>query len=144
MSLMSSLVALLKPLHVSAVVVSGCLFAVRGAFAWAGFREQVMAPPLRYLSYAIDTVLLAAGIGLAVAFSIDPFSSPWLGAKLLLLLGYFVLGSLALKRGRTRRIRRVSYLGALVVYLLMIGIARSHDPLIGWTVTAAALGFESG
>jgi uncharacterized membrane protein SirB2 len=117
----------LKSAHVGLVVASGGLFALRGALVLAG-RQGAMARPWRLLSYAIDTLLLAAGVALWALLSLHPVSSPWLGAKLLLLLLYIVLGSLALKRARTPWARRVSYVAALGVYGYIAMIAVSHHP----------------
>ena len=59
------------------------------------------------------------------------FGNGWLGTKLVLLVAYVVLGSLALKRGRSARMRGWCYGGAMLIYLTIIGIARAHHPL-GW------------
>ena len=59
------------------------------------------------------------------------FANGWLAAKLVLLVAYVVLGSYALKRGRTPKIQRTCFVAALVVFAIMIGIARAHHPL-GW------------
>ena len=50
-------------------------------------------------------------------------------AKLLLLPLYVVLGSFALKRGRTPRARLACFLAALAVFACMLAIARAHHPL---------------
>ena len=55
-----------------------------------------MARPLRVLSYAIDTALLAAGLGLAVMLRLNPLVVSWLGVKIGLLSIYIVFGSMAL------------------------------------------------
>ena len=90
-----------------------------------------MAAALRYLSYAIDTALLAAAVTLSILLQQYPFVHAWLTAKVVLLAVYIVLGSFALKRGRTARTRLVCWIGALAVYALIVSIARSRDPL-GW------------
>ena len=118
----------LKSAHIGLVLVSGGLFALRGALVLGG-QSWAMAKPWRMLSYGIDTLLLAAGVMLWVLLSLHPVASPWLGAKLLLLVLYVVLGSLALKRARTPAARRASYAGALMVYLSMASVAISHHPL---------------
>ncbi len=58
---------------------------------------------LRYLSYAIDTTLLTAALMLVTILHQYPFVQAWLTVKVLLLVVYVVLGSLALKRATTRR-----------------------------------------
>ena len=59
------------------------------------------------------------------------FANGWLATKLLLLVAYVVLGSFALKRGRTPRARQVFFAAATLIYVVMFGIARTHHPL-GW------------
>lgn len=115
-------------MHIGLVLASGLLFAVRGALVLAG-QSWAMAKPWRWLSYGMDTLLLAAGLTLWALLSLNPVTSPWLGVKLLLLVLYIALGSLALKRAPTPAARRFSYAGALVVYLFMISVARTHHPL---------------
>ncbi len=118
----------LKSVHISLVLASGLLFALRGALVLAG-RGWAMAKPWRLLSYGVDTLLLAAGLTLWAVLSVNPVTSPWLGAKLSLLVLYIALGSLALKRAPTLAARRASYVGALVVYVFMISVALAHHPL---------------
>jgi uncharacterized membrane protein SirB2 len=55
-----------------------------------------------------------------------PFVNGWLTAKVLLLALYIVLGSIALKRGKTRRTRILALLGALATYGYIIGVARAQ------------------
>ena len=52
-----------------------------------------------------------------------------LGVKLMLLVLYIVLGSLALKRAPTPGLQRAGYAGALAVYLFMVSVAMAHHPL---------------
>jgi uncharacterized membrane protein SirB2 len=58
-----------------------------------------------------------------------PFVHSWLTAKVVLLVVYVVLGSFALKRGRTQATRTLCWIAALLVYVSIIAIARAHDPL---------------
>ena len=118
----------IKWVHVAAVLCSGLLFALRGAAHLAGAR-WTMAAPLRYLSYLVDTILLTAALMLASILHQYPFVHGWLTVKVLLLLVYIVLGSLALKRARTQRSRVICYIAALGVYLFIAGVARCHHPL---------------
>ena len=88
-----------------------------------------MAAPLRYLSYSIDTVLLTAALMLATILHQYPFVHGWLTVKVLLLVVYIVLGSFALKRGRTPAVRTSA--GSLRCSSISssISIARAHHPL---------------
>lgn len=118
----------IKQAHIALVVASGALFALRGAAVLAG-QAWPLHKPWRWLSYGIDTLLLAAGVTLWTLLSLSPLRNPWLGTKLLLLVLYIVLGSLALKRARTPAGRRASLAAALAVYLFMASVAVAHHPL---------------
>lgn len=120
----------IKWVHVAAIMASGMLFALRGGAALGGMRWPVAAPA-RYLSYAIDTVLLAAGLVLVAVLPGALFANGWLAVKLVLLVAYIVLGVLALgRRGHGSRARRAAcYAAALLVYLQIYCIARAHHPL---------------
>lgn len=117
----------LRTTHITLVLVSGALFALRGlgvlrAHTWP------MAPGVRRLSYGIDTALLLAAVGLLQILHLNPLVEPWLQVKLLALLAYIVLGSFALKRARSPRARLVYLVAALACYGLMLVTARTHDP----------------
>lgn len=119
----------IRTVHIAAVCFSGLLFLVR-AIAGNIFRaEWTMAAPLRYLSYTIDSVLLTAALMLMTIVHQFPFVDAWLTAKVLLLVVYIVLGSYALKRAKTRT-ARLAYTGAAVaVFVFIVSIARTHNPL---------------
>jgi len=119
-----------RAVHIGAVLISGTLFALRGAGVLAGARWP-MALPLRLLSYSIDTVLLTAALMLLAMLPAAVFANHWLAVKLALLVVYVVLGSFALKRGRSPRVRAICFAAAVVVFVGIFGIARTHQPL-GW------------
>lgn len=114
--------------HISSVIASGSLFALRGALTLGG-SSLPQHPAVRYLSYTIDTVLLTAALMLLSMLRLNPFATPWLSTKLVLLLVYVVLGSFALKRARTQQSRTACLVGAVLVLLSMAAIARAKDPL---------------
>ncbi len=118
----------IKFLHVAAVLASGALFLLRGIAVQRNARWPMTAPA-RWLSYSVDTVLLAAAILLLVILPATLYANGWLLAKLILLVFYIGLGTLALKRGRTRGVRLASFLAAIAVYGSIIAIARLHHPL---------------
>jgi uncharacterized membrane protein SirB2 len=118
----------IKWVHVATVIASGTMFFVRGVALQVG-AQWVMAAPLRYLSYTIDTVLLTAALMLATLLHQYPFVHAWLTVKVALLAIYIVLGSIALKRGQTRAMRLACFLAALLVYVHIVSVARAHHPL---------------
>jgi len=117
-----------KWLHVAAVILSGALFASRGLLmlAHSPWTHHAL---LRFSSYAIDTVLLVGALALAAMLRQYPFVHAWLTVKVLLLLLYIVLGSFALKRGRSYGVRASCYVAALAVYVAIVLVARAHHPL---------------
>lgn len=117
----------IKSVHIAAVMISGLLFLLRGAAVHAGM-AWAMAAPVRYLSYVIDTTLLTAALMLATLLHQYPFVNSWLTVKVVLLIVYIGLGTFALKRGSTRKIRILCWLAALVVYGFIISVARYHHP----------------
>ncbi len=118
----------IKWVHVTAVVASGTLFLLRGLAVQARARWP-MAAPVRYLSYAIDIVLLAAALLLLAILPSAVYANGWLAAKLGLLVVYIGLGTFALKRARDKTTRWACYIVALLVYAFIISIARAHHPL---------------
>lgn len=91
---------LIKWIHVSAAMLSGALFFLRGLSAQVGIGPPMTAP-LRYLSYAVHTVLLAAALTLIAVLPSAVFANGRLVEKLSVVIVYVWLGSYALMRGRT-------------------------------------------
>lgn len=112
----------LKYLHLACVGLSAALFFLRGLLM-LGRPEALRARWARVLPHVVDTVLLAAAIGLLVVGQINPLAQPWLLAKIGALLVYIGLGTVALKRGRTRGVRLGAWLAALAVLLYIVSVA---------------------
>jgi len=121
----------IKWVHIACVLASGSLFALRGLLVQAGHAGAAQWAPVRWLSYGIDTTLLTAALMLVSILPGAMFANGWLTTKLVLLVVYVVLGTLALKRARTPRARLTFYVAALATYVYMLGVARMHHPL-GW------------
>ena len=118
----------IKAAHIGLALLSGGLFALRGAGVLAGMRWP-KSLPARWLSYTIDTTLLTAALMLLTILPGALFSNGWLTVKIVLLVAYVVLGVFAIKRARTRMTRAVCYVAALATFGLVYSIARAHHPL---------------
>jgi uncharacterized membrane protein SirB2 len=116
-----------KTLHVGAVVLSLTGFAARGALMLAGSR-LLQARFVRVAPHVVDTVLLASALWLAWLIGQYPFVQGWLTAKVLGLAAYIVLGSIALRRGRTRGVRVAAFVGALAAAGYIVCVALTRDP----------------
>ncbi|WP_089794208.1 SirB2 family protein [Halomonas korlensis] len=119
---------LIKHLHITAATLSILFFMLR---AWWSVREVPMLQRrwVKITPHLIDTILLALGVVLMVMLSAWPHQHPWLAAKLIALLVYIALGTLAIKRGRTPMVRAITALAAVVTFVYMLGTAIRHSPL---------------
>ena len=115
----------IKYVHVGAVIVSFSLFFLRGLWMMAA-PEKLAARWVRVVPHVIDTVLLVSAIALGVMTAQYPFVQSWLTAKVLALLLYILLGTVAIRHGRTRRVRIVAWILALVVFGYMVAVARTR------------------
>lgn len=118
----------IRQFHIFIALLSGSLFAVRGAFALGGARWP-MALPVKWTSYAIDTALLTAALMLLTILPGAMFANGWLTVKVTLIVVYVVLGVFAMRPARTRRTRAICYLLALLTFGAIYSIARAHHPL---------------
>ncbi|WP_232352082.1 SirB2 family protein [Inhella proteolytica] len=116
---------LLRHAHIGLALLSVALFTLRGLGVLAGARWPMLGA-VRAASVLFDTLLLAAGVTLAVLLQV---SQAWLPVKLGLLVAYIVLGSLALKRAPTRAAKAACFAAALLCVGLLVSVARSRHPL---------------
>lgn len=119
---------LIKQLHMTVAALSITLFVLR---AWWSVREspRLNARWVKVLPHIIDTALLGLGVTLMLLLSVWPWQLPWLGAKLLALLAYIGIGTIAIKRGSTPRTRAIAAVVAVAVFAYMVGAAVRHSPL---------------
>ena len=119
--------AAVKAIHVGAAAASIALFVVRGTWMLRS-PERLRVPWVRVLPHVIDTVLLASALWLAwqIGFAAN---ARWLGAKIVALLVYIALGTIALKRGRTRAIRLAALVGAVATFGYIVSVALTKSPL---------------
>jgi uncharacterized membrane protein SirB2 len=125
---LASLYPYIKLLHISTVIITGFLFLLRYAWMLQGRLEQQSAW-VGTLPHYNDTVLFITGLVLASILGQLPLQTPWLTAKLFILLAYILLGSLALRWGPSRLARSMAGAAAVVCYCTIIAIALSHNPL---------------
>lgn len=119
---------LIKAAHVGLAMLSGGLFAGRGVGVLMG-ATMPMSTPVRRLSQVIDTCLLAAAVLLLATLQLNPLATPWLLAKLMMLVAYIVFGTLALRRAPTQAGKALTFSAALTCFAMIFTIARTHDPL---------------
>lgn len=119
---------LLKHAHMTLAAASVSLFLVRGIWMLAG-SPMLSRGWVRRTPHLVDSLLLASAITLAWWAGLSPLASPWLGAKIGALVAYIVLGSVALKYGKTRLTRLAAFIAAVGCFAYIVTTAVTKNPL---------------
>ncbi len=112
----------IKNLHITCVILSAAGFLLRGVWMMTG-NPLLQHRLTRVLPHLVDTTLLLSAITLTVMIEQYPFVAGWATAKILGLIVYILLGTVALKRGRTHGVRVGAFVAALLVYLWIVSVA---------------------
>lgn len=118
---------LLKHLHITAACASLAFFILRAIWSIKDARV-LQARWVKVIPHIIDTALLALGVSLAVILNFWPLP-PWLSAKITALVIYILLGTVAIKRGRTPTVKAMAAVAAVGVFGYMLGAAAQRSPL---------------
>ena len=122
---------LLKNLHVGCVIASGCGFVLRGIWMLLD-SPRLSQRWVKIFPHVVDTGLLGSAIALATISGQYPLAQSWLSAKVIGLVAYILCGTMALKRGRTKSIRGVFFVVALLVFAYIVSVALHRSPLAGF------------
>lgn len=109
--------------------LSGSFFLLRGTWMLAG-SSMLQQRWVKTLPHFVDSALLLSALTLAVWSGQYPMAQPWLTAKLVALVLYILLGTVALKRGRTKSIRVLALIGALATFAYIVSVAVTKNPLV--------------
>jgi len=121
---------LLKMMHVGSIIVSYLLFFLRGIWLMQD-SEQLRQRWVKVLPHVVDTILLISAVALAMIIQQSPFSDSWLTAKVIGLLFYIGLGMIAMRFGKTRRIRVSAWMTAQCVFIYIVLVALTKSPVLG-------------
>ena len=136
---MSSSYALLKATHQGAAALSITGFVVRGVGMLRG-AAWLQTRFVRITPHVVDTGLLASALAMAWVADFTPINSPWLAAKIVALLAYIALGTVALRPARPGRpdrplaLRAGAWVAALLVfgYIVSVAITKHAAGLTRW------------
>lgn len=117
----------LKHSHMLLVALSGLLFLLRGIWMLLD-SPRLQQRWVKIVPHVIDTLLLATAIGLMFQIQQYPIAQSWLTAKVVALVVYIVLGTIAIKRGKTKAIRSLALVLALLCFAYLVSVAFSHHP----------------
>lgn len=116
----------IKTVHIASATLSASLFLLRGIWMLDA-SNMLQQRWVKVLPHIVDTFLLTSALIMVFWSKQYPFEQNWLSAKLLALLLYIVLGSIALKRGKNRKIRAAAFFAALFVlaYIVLVAVTKS-------------------
>lgn len=113
---------LIKFVHMSCAMLSAAGFTLRGY--WMVTESSLLqSNPSRILPHIIDTLLLVSAIALVVMSRQYPIVVGWVTIKIVLLVMYIVLGTLASKRGKTKQQRIVFLVASLITVAAIFAVA---------------------
>lgn len=81
---------------------------------------------VKILPHTIDTVLFLSGITLVILLRQYPMVHTWLTVKFFAVIAYIIVGSIALKFGKTKHIRFMMWLIALGLFFYIVTVAMTH------------------
>lgn len=125
---MSELYPQIKHAHILLALISGTLFAVRGAAVLMQARWHAH-PKIKLITYIIDIALLTAAFMLLALLPWTTFENGWLLVKVTLIVAYVLLGVGTMRLAKTRLSRAFCYVAALLIFGMVYSIARAHHPL---------------
>jgi uncharacterized membrane protein SirB2 len=125
---MTELYPLFKHLHMTCVGLSVLLFTARGLGMLVD-AQWIRNKLMRVLPHIIDTALLLSAIALVIILQAYPFQSGWVNAKIIGLIVYIGLGVVALKKGKTKKVRATAFILGLITVGYIASVAVTHNPM---------------
>lgn len=120
----------IKLVHITSVVMSASLFILRGI--WVIQESGNLAKRwVRTAPHIIDSLLLISAVLLAIGLQQYPGTHTWLTAKVVALLVYIGLGMMAIRHGKNKKQRIISWIAALVVLAYIFGVALTRSATLG-------------
>lgn len=111
-----------KLLHISCVFASFAGFLLRGI--WMISDSSLLHKKwVKVIPHIVDSVLLISALLLVYLSGLSIIENNWLIVKIVALIIYILLGTVALKRGKTKKIRVLTFFLAIFVYLYIVSVA---------------------
>jgi uncharacterized membrane protein SirB2 len=123
---------MVKHSHMTLAILSLLFFIVRAGWSISG-SALLTRPFVRIAPHVIDTLLLVCGLYLLAFIGMQAF----IVAKLIGLVLYIGLGTMAIKRARTCRQKALFAVLAVLTFVYIMGAAIAHSP---WSWLSPVLG----
>ncbi|MBL79632.1 MAG: regulator SirB [Nitrosomonadaceae bacterium] len=121
--------AAIKLIHITSIILSYILFSLRGIWMIQGSPLLTMRW-IKFLPHIIDTILLTSAILLVSMIQKYPGFNIWLSAKIGGLFLYILLGMVALRLGKTKKTKTISWILAQIVFFYIVLVALTKNPTL--------------
>lgn len=119
----------IKYIHITCAVLSGSLFLLRGYWMLIE-SDRLQRRWVKVVPHIVDTLLLTSALIMVFWSGQYPFVQLWLTAKVIALIVYIALGTIALKRGKTKAVRSGALLAAIVTFAYIVSVALTRQAMI--------------
>ena len=119
--------ALIKNAHITFALISISLFIIRSYWSVTE-SPRLKQTWVRVMPHVNDTLLLGCAVYLMLLSQQYPFVNNWLTAKFIALLVYIGFGTVAIKRGKSGRIRLFSAIFSAAVFAYIFAVAITRSP----------------
>jgi uncharacterized membrane protein SirB2 len=123
---------LVKHLHMTMAYLSISLFVFRSILSVSESR-LLQHKLVKILPHIIDSLLLLFAVLLMLMIKQYPFVDAWLTAKFIALIAYIMVGTIAIKRGKTVLLRLWASIFAVIIFAYILGVAKTHH-VSSWLV----------
>ena len=121
--------ATIKIIHIICMILSYILFSLRGIWMIQG-SSLLRLKWVKVLPHVIDTILLTSAITLVAMIQQYPGFNIWINVKIGALLLYILLGMMAFRFGKTRKIKIISWILAQIVFFYIVLVALTKNPTL--------------
>ena len=121
--------ATIKIIHIICMILSYILFSLRGIWMIQG-SSLLRLKWVKVLPHVIDTILLTSAITLVAMIQQYPGFNIWISVKIGALLLYILLGMMAFRFGKTRKIKIISWILAQIVFFYIVLVALTKNPTL--------------
>ena len=121
--------ATIKIIHIICMILSYTLFSLRGIWMIQG-SSLLKLKWVIVLPHVIDTILLTSAITLVAMIQQYPGFNIWISVKIGALLLYILLGMMAFRFGKTRKIKIISWILAQIVFFYIVLVALTKNPTL--------------
>ena len=111
------------------MILSYILFSLRGIWMIQG-SSLLKLKWVKVLPHVIDTILLTSAITLVAMIQQYPGFNIWISVKIGALLLNILLGMMAFRFGKTRKIKIISWILAQIVFFYIVLVALTKNPTL--------------